>query len=101
MRALVRAAAPNALEKINYGIPTLDLNGNLVHFGAAKNHIGFYPGPGGIAAFSEECAKYLGGKGTLRFSLAEELPKELIEKIVRFRVEQNLSKLPKQKKQTK
>ena len=101
MRALLCAAAPDALEKINYGIPTLDLKGNLVHFAAAQKHIGFYPGPSGIESFPEECAKYLGGKGTLRFSLTEELPKSLIEKIVRLRVEQNLNKVTKQKKQTK
>ena len=51
MRLTLRKAAPDAEEKIGYGIPTLALNGNLVHYAAFKNHIGFYPAPRGLEAF--------------------------------------------------
>jgi uncharacterized protein YdhG (YjbR/CyaY superfamily) len=99
MRTTIRKAAPKAEEKIGYGIPTFTLNGNLVHFAAAKNHIGFYPAPGGIEAFKKELSAYEGSKGTIKFPLDEPLPLALITKIVKFRVTQNLEKSkPKLKK---
>ncbi|MDX2044909.1 MAG: DUF1801 domain-containing protein [Acidobacteriota bacterium] len=90
IRATIRKAAPKAEEAISYMIPTLKLHGNLVHFAAYKNHIGFYPGAGGIAAFQEELAGYETSKGTVQFPLDKRLPLPLITKIVKFRVQQNL-----------
>ncbi|MFD0750650.1 iron chaperone [Mucilaginibacter calamicampi] len=92
IRNTIHAAAPNATEAIKYGIPTFILNGNLVHFGGYKKHIGFYPAPMGIEAFKEETAQYEAGKGTLQFALDRPLPLNLIERIVKFRVEKNLAK---------
>ncbi len=92
IRHTIQQAAPNAKEAIKYGIPTFILNGNLVHFGGYKNHIGFYPAPVGIAAFKEETARYEAGKGTLQFKLDEPLPLDLVRRIVEFRVENNLEK---------
>lgn len=92
IRATIRKAAPNAEEAISYMIPTFKLHGNLVHFAAYKNHIGFYPGAGGIAAFQEELAGYETSKGTVQFPLDKRLPLTLITKIVKFRVQQNLDK---------
>lgn len=92
VRATIRKAAPKAEEAISYMIPTFRLNGNLVHFAAYKNHIGFYPGAGGIAAFKEELAGYETSKGTVQFPLDKRLPLTLITKIVKFRVAQNLEK---------
>ncbi|MCC8425406.1 iron chaperone [Mucilaginibacter sp. UR6-11] len=92
IRAAIQQAAPNAREAIKYGIPTFTLNGNLVHFGGYKNHIGFYPAPMGIEAFKEETAKYEAGKGTLQFPLDQPLPLDLITRIVKFRVDKNLAK---------
>lgn len=92
IRATIRKAAPKAEEAISYMIPTFKLHGNLVHFAAYKNHIGFYPGAGGIAAFQEELAGYETSKGTVQFSLDKRLPLTLIAKIVKFRVQQNLDK---------
>ena len=57
LRATIQKAAPDAEETINYAIPTFKLNGNLVHFAAYKNHIGFYPAPSGIKAFATELSK--------------------------------------------
>jgi uncharacterized protein YdhG (YjbR/CyaY superfamily) len=90
VRATIRQAAPEAQEKIGYGIPTFTLHGNLVHFAAFKNHIGFYPAPRGIEAFKDELAPYAGGKGTIQFPLDRPIPYELISRITAFRVQDNL-----------
>jgi uncharacterized protein YdhG (YjbR/CyaY superfamily) len=92
MRTTIRQAAPEAEEAIKYGIPTFTLKGNLVHFGAFKNHIGFYPTPGGIAEFKEDLSVYDGDKGTIRFPIDKPLPLALISKMVKFRVHKNLEK---------
>ena len=92
LRATIKKAAPKAEEAIKYAIPTFVLNGNLVHFAAYKTHIGFYPAPMGIEAFKKETAQYEAGKGTLQFPLDKPIPLNLITKIVKFRVEQNLEK---------
>lgn len=91
LRTTIKKAAPEAEECISYAIPTFKLNGNLVHFAAFKNHIGFYPAPGGIVEF-KEAAKYKTSKGTLQFALNEPLPLSLVTKIVKFRVKQNTEK---------
>jgi uncharacterized protein YdhG (YjbR/CyaY superfamily) len=90
VRATIRKAAPGAEETISYRIPTFTLNGNLVHFAAFKNHIGFYPGPTGIEAFKEELSAYEGAKGSVRFPLDKPIPLGLISKIVKFRVKESL-----------
>jgi uncharacterized protein YdhG (YjbR/CyaY superfamily) len=87
MRALIKAAAPDATETISYAIPTFDLGGkHLVHFGGFATHIGFYPVPSGIEAFKEELAAYKSGKGSAQFPLDKPLPADLIRRIVEFRV---------------
>ena len=93
MRATIRKAAPQAEEAISYAIPTFKQNGNLVHFAAYKNHIGFYPAPRGIEAFKKELAAYEGGKGTVQFPLDRPLPTALITKIVKFRVKDNAARV--------
>lgn len=97
MRQTIHEAAPDAEEAISYQMPTFRLNGNLVHFAAFKNHIGFYPAPSGIEAFAEEIAPYFGGKGSLQFPKDKPIPYDLVSRIVRYRVEENLAKR-KQKK---
>ena len=89
IRDLIKAEAPEAIEKISYGIPTFFLNGNLVHFAGYEKHIGFYPAPSGIAAFEKELSKYKHAKGSVQFPLEESLPTELIKKIVKFRIQEN------------
>ncbi|MNP77026.1 hypothetical protein D3C76_1743710 [compost metagenome] len=73
-------------------MPTFALHGNLVHFAAFKNHIGFYPTPNGIDAFKEELSVYKGAKGSIQFPLNQPMPYELISKIVKFRVAENIKK---------
>jgi len=92
IRRTIRKAAPEADEKIGYGIPTFTLNGNLVHFAGYKNHIGFYPAPQGLEAFKEELSHYKGAKGSVQFPLDQPLPLELITRMVKYRVEKNLEK---------
>ena len=81
-----------AVEAIKYAMPTFVLNGNLVHFAAFKNHLGFYPVPSGIEAFKKDLSVYKGGKGSVQFPLDKPLPLDLITKIVNFRVKENLQK---------
>lgn len=82
----VREAAPDATEAIRYGIPTFRLgNANLVHFAAFSGHIGFYPTPAAIAAFSDELARYRQGKGSVQFPLGQPVPWDLVRRMVRFR----------------
>jgi uncharacterized protein YdhG (YjbR/CyaY superfamily) len=92
VRNTIKKAAPAAVETINYGIPTFQLHGNLVHFSAYEHHIGFYPGADGIAQFQKEIANYKSAKGSVQFPLTEPIPYALISKITLFRVEQNKSK---------
>lgn len=89
LRIAIRQAAPQATEKICYRIPTFYLNGNLVHFAAFKQHIGFYPTPGGITAFQEELKGYKTSKGAVQFPIDKPLPLKLVKKIVEFRVKEN------------
>ena len=92
IRLTVAQAAPEATEKISYQMPTFFLNGNLVHFAAYKNHIGFYPAPTGIEAFKPELSAYKGAKGSVQFPLDKPIPFDLIARIVKFRVEESSRK---------
>lgn len=86
IRKIIRENAPDAKEVISWGMPTYKLNGNLVHFAAAKHHIGLYPGAEAIEVFSEELKDFQTSKGTIRLPLNKPLPEKLITKIVLFRV---------------
>ena len=92
LRKVIKEAAPDADEKISYQMPTFYLHGNLVHFAAFKNHIGFYPTPSAIDAFRHELAEYKGAKGSVQFPLQKPLPYHLIGKIVKYRVAENIEK---------
>ncbi|MBK9014160.1 MAG: DUF1801 domain-containing protein [Saprospiraceae bacterium] len=92
VRATIKTAAPDAEETIAYAIPTFKLKGNLVHFAAFKNHIGFYATPTGHEEFAKELSFYPQGKGSVQFPLDQPMPLDLITKIVKFRVRQHLEK---------
>jgi uncharacterized protein YdhG (YjbR/CyaY superfamily) len=89
MRAIIKAAAPDATETISYNMPAFAQNGNLVYFAAAKNHIGFYPTSTPIPVFAKELAAYDTAKGSIRFPMDKPLPKQLITDIVKFKVTEN------------
>ena len=92
LRQAIKEAAPEAEETINYQIPTFTLHGNLVHFAALKNHIGFYPTPSGMEAFKKELSSYKGAKGSVQFPIDQPLPLPLIRRIVKYRVKENLER---------
>jgi uncharacterized protein YdhG (YjbR/CyaY superfamily) len=92
VRATISKAAPGAEEAISYGIPTFKLKGNLVHFAAFKKHIGFFPTSTGIANFKKELSAYKGAKGSVQFPYDKPIPYDLIRKIVKFRVKENLER---------
>ena len=100
-RATIRKAAPEAGETINYGMPTFTLKGNLVHFAAFKNHIGFYPTSSGIEAFKKDLSAYAGAKGSVQFPIDKPIPFELISKIVKFRVKESIEKAGKKSDDTR
>lgn len=91
LRAVIKASAPAAEEKISYQMPTFALHGNLVHFAAYKNHIGFYPSPSGIEAFKPELTAYKSAKGSVQFPIDQPLPLELISRIVKYRTTENIT----------
>ncbi|MHB8128365.1 MAG: iron chaperone [Mobilitalea sp.] len=90
IRKVIKEAAPEAEEKISWQMPTFVLYGNLVHFAAFKNHIGFYPAPSGIDTFKNELSGYKGAKGSVQFPIERPMPYELIREIVKFRVAENI-----------
>ncbi|MBK8042591.1 MAG: DUF1801 domain-containing protein [Haliscomenobacter sp.] len=92
LRTVISENAPDAEETINYQLPTFKLHGNLIHFGAFKNHIGLYPTPSGMEQFKEALSAYENAKGSVKFPLNQPLPWDLIREIVRFRVNENLER---------
>ncbi|MCY1544898.1 hypothetical protein D9M68_808080 [compost metagenome] len=97
VRTAILQAAPEALETIKYAMPTYVLHGNLVHFAAYKNHIGFYPAPKAIIAFADKLNGYKTSKGAIQFPLSQAMPIDLIRQITIYRVQQNREKALKNK----
>lgn len=93
LRQVLTNAAPGATEKISYHIPTLFLNGNLVHFAAFKNHLSFFPTSSGVRKFETELSRFKYSNGTIRFPIESPIPFDLVRKIVKFRVEENSRKV--------
>ena len=93
IRAIIKAAAPEAEEIISYQMPAYKFHGMLIYFAAFKNHIGLYPRVSGIEKFKEELSVYKGAKGSVQFPLNKPLPLDLIARIVKFRVTENLEQI--------
>lgn len=91
LRAQVLAAAPEASERISYGMPTFVHAGYaLVHMAAFRDHCSFFPGSGGVTlALESELAAFETAKGTIRFAPQKPLPAALVKRIVRLRVKEN------------
>lgn len=90
IRKLIRRLAPDAKERISYQIAAFERNGkNIIHFAGWKKHVSLYPIPAGSEAFERQIAKYVDGKGTLKFPLDEPLPLKLIERVVKLHLEVN------------
>lgn len=93
IRTVIKESAPGAVERINYQMPAFLLNGILVWFAAHKHHVGFYPKGTAIEAFKEELSTYKRAKGSVQFPLDRPIPYELVSKIVKFRVAENLKRI--------
>lgn len=100
LRTIIKQTAPEAEEKISYGMPGYKLNGMLVYFAGYAKHIGFYPGTDCIEAFKDELSGYKTSKGTVQFPLNKPLPTDLIIHMVKFKIYENLE-LKKMKKNSK
>jgi len=92
LRKVIRGSAPDAKEKISYRMPAFDQGGILVYFAAFKDHIGFFPTASGVEAFKGELSEYKTSKGTIQFPLDKPMPFDLVRRIVKFRVSENLKK---------
>ena len=90
LRAVIKESAPQAVEKISYRMPGFYDHGYLVWFGLHAHHIGFYPTGSGIAAFQQDLSAYKTSRGAVQFPLDQPLPYELIRKIVKFKLAENL-----------
>ena len=86
VRETIRREAPTASEKISYGLPTFYEGENIIHFGAARKHIGLYPGADGVAAFADRLTEYATSKGAIQFPLNRPIPYALIAEIAAYRV---------------
>jgi uncharacterized protein YdhG (YjbR/CyaY superfamily) len=85
----IRSAIPDAEERMSWGMPTFWKGRNIIHFAPAKKHIGLYPGPDAVVAFSDQLADYKTSKGAIQLPNSEELPLELISEIARWSYEKN------------
>jgi uncharacterized protein YdhG (YjbR/CyaY superfamily) len=93
LRAILKAAVPEATERISWGMPTLDLNGkHLLFFAGYEHHVGFYPLPGAIEAFEQELKPYKTAKGSVQFPLDLPLPVDLVRRLAEFRVQEVYAK---------
>jgi len=89
LRDTIRKAAPEATEKISWGMPTFYLKGNLIHFAGHKNHIGLYPGVEAIEDLAKDLVEYKTSKGAIQLPHDKPLPLALVTKIVKFNVKRN------------
>jgi uncharacterized protein YdhG (YjbR/CyaY superfamily) len=92
IRKAIKTAAPKADEVISYQMPGYKYFGMLVYFAAYKNHIGFYPGAGGVLEFYKKLSSFKSAKGSIQFPHDRPIPYDVISKIVKFRVKQNEEK---------
>jgi uncharacterized protein YdhG (YjbR/CyaY superfamily) len=89
IREVIKKAVPQAQEVISYGMPAYKLNSVLVYFAGWDKHVGFYPGAGAIAHFKDELSAYKGAKGSVQFPLDEQLPIDIINRIVAYRIKED------------
>jgi uncharacterized protein YdhG (YjbR/CyaY superfamily) len=89
MRKTILEVIPDAEETFRYGMPTYRMfDTNLIHFAAMKNHVGFYPTPFPIVKFKKELKRFVTTKGAIQFPFDKEIPFSLVNKIIKFRIEE-------------
>ena len=67
VRTTIQTAAPDAIEKISYQMPTYWQGHNLIHFAAQKRHLGIYPGAEAMKHFAPRLIEYKTSKGAIQF----------------------------------
>lgn len=87
IRDIIRKNAPEAKEKISWGMPTFTQKKNLVHFSGNKHHVGFYPGVEAIEVFKDKLTEYKTSKGAIQFPYSKPLPEKLISEIVKYQID--------------
>jgi len=88
LREIIKEILVDCEEVISYNMPAFKKKKVVVYYAANKNHIGFYPTPSPIIEFQKELLSYKTSKGAIQFPLNEPFPKELIQRIIKFRAEQ-------------
>jgi uncharacterized protein YdhG (YjbR/CyaY superfamily) len=88
LRLTIKQVIPEATERISYKMPAFHWKENLIYFAAYKNHIGIYPTSKPIEHFKEELKNFKCSKGAIQIPLNQEIPVELVKKIVLYRIEQ-------------
>jgi uncharacterized protein YdhG (YjbR/CyaY superfamily) len=89
LRRVIKTAAPQAKEKISYGMPAYEQHGRLAYFAGYESHVGLYGVAHVASAHDDDVAQYLESKSTLRFPVGQKLPVALVRKLVKARVKQN------------
>ena len=87
LRNALRAALPEAEERISWSMPTYWKNHNIIHFAGFKNHAGLYPGPEAVLEFAERLTEYRTSKGTIQLPYSRPVPAELVSDIARWCLE--------------
>ncbi|RZJ33495.1 MAG: hypothetical protein EOO18_08965 [Chryseobacterium sp.] len=83
IRTEIKNEIPEVEECIKYLMPTFVYQSkNLIHFAAFTNHIGLYPGPEAVSFFEQELEKFKTSKGAIQIPMDQEIPLDLIRKIV-------------------
>ncbi len=98
LRQAIQQAAPQATELISYNMPAVKQNKVLVYYAAQKNHIGFYPTASPIQVFAKELKGYKTSKGAIQFPIEEPIPIDLVERIVKYRLKEDLERAKAKKK---
>ena len=98
LRQAIKQAAPQATELISYNMPAFKQNKVLVYYAAQKNHIGFYPTASPIQVFAKELKGYKTSKGAIQFPIEEPIPIDLVERIVKYRLKEDLERAKAKKK---
>ena len=98
LREIVRDEAPEAIERIAYGLATWHQGENLIHLGAFTHHVGVYPGPAAIVEFASELTPYKTSKGAIQLPHDQPLPTDLVRRITRWRVEQSAATVPEKRR---
>lgn len=91
LKECILKAAPHATEGMNYNIPAYALvsggkRDQQIMIAGYPKHVGLYPHPDVIEAFSTELVDYKYAKGSVQFSLQKPIPKDLVVRMVKMRM---------------